>query len=149
MLLSPLARFETEYFRTLNQFVEPVVRAGFGAPGLIPVGSIVLETKGSKTGLSSTVPLLAAVAGDIVIVSTVRRRSNWLRNLSAHPEVRYWLGGRERQARSFTIAGGKVTGAVPQDSVVGCIVDALRRHSALFGTGFAILVPTDSNLWRH
>ena len=145
MLLSTLARFETEYFRMLNQFVEPAVRAGFGAPGLIPVGSIVLETKGSKTGLSSTVPLLAAVAGDIVIVSTVRRRSNWLRNLSAHPEVRYWLGGRERQARSFTIAGGKVIGAVPPESV-RCIVDALRRHSALFGTGFAILVPTDSPL---
>jgi F420H(2)-dependent quinone reductase len=145
MLLSTLERLEAEYFRMLNQFVEPVVRAGLGAPGLFPVGSIVLETIGRKTKLRSRVPLLAAVAGDIVIVSTVRRRSNWLRNLSAQPEVRYWLGGRERQARPLTIASGKVTGEVPPERTT-CLVDALRRHSALFGTGFAILVPTDSPL---
>jgi len=143
MLFSTLERLQAEYFRMLNQFVEPAVRTGFFAPGLFPVGGIVIETRGRKTGLPSSAPLLAALAGDLVVVSTVRRSSNWLRNLSAQPEVRYWLHGRERRAKSFTIAGGKVTGEDPPERS-RCLVDALRRHSALFGTGFAILVPTES-----
>lgn len=144
MLFSTLGRLQAEYFRMLNQFVEPVVRAGFFAPGLFPVGGIVIETRGRKTGLPSSVPLLAAMFGDLVVVSTVRRSSNWLRNLSLQPEVRYWLQGREQRAKSFTIANGKVTGENPPERTT-CLVNALQRHSALFGTGFAILVPTDSD----
>ncbi|HKA16931.1 MAG TPA: nitroreductase/quinone reductase family protein [Blastocatellia bacterium] len=143
MLLYTLERLEAEYFRTLNQLVEPALRAGFFAPGLLfPAGGIVIETRGRKTGLPSSVPLLAAMAGDLVIVCTIRRSSNWLKNLSAQPEVRYWLNGRERQAKSFTIASGKVTGEEPPERT-RCLVNALRRHSALFGTGFAILIPTE------
>ena len=145
MLFSTLERLQSEYFRMLNQFVEPAVRAGFFAPGLFPIGGIVIETRGRKTGRPSSVPLLAAMAGDVVVVSTVRRSSNWLKNLSAQPEVRYWLHGREQRAKPFTIASGKVTGEDPPVRTK-CLVNALRRHSALFGTGFAVLVPTESAL---
>ena len=91
-----LERLEADFFRGLNQIVEPLVRAGLGAPVLFPAGAIVIETFGRKTGNLSSVPLMAALVGDLVVVSTVRRRSNWLKNLAAHPEVRYWLDGRER-----------------------------------------------------
>ncbi len=143
MILSAIERLEAEYFRMLNYFVEPAVRAGFGAPGLFPIGGIVIETIGRKTGLPVSVPLLAAMAGDLVVVSTVRRRSNWLRNLSVQSEIRYWMGGRERQANAFTIASGRVIGNDPPERT-RCLVEALRRHSAIFGTGFAILVPMES-----
>ena len=134
-------QLETEYFRMLNRIVEPLVRAGFGSPLLSPLGAIVVETRGRKTGLPSSVPLMAARTGDLVIVSTVRRRSNWLNNLAAQPEVRYWLSGREVPARAFTIDNGIVAGEKPPERT-RCLVDALRHHSALFGTGFAILIPS-------
>lgn len=134
-------KLETEYFRMFNRIAEPLVRAGFGSPSLFPLGAIVVETKGRRTGLPSRVPLMAARAGDLVIVSTVRRRSNWLKNLAAQPEVRYWLSGREVLARALTIGNGIVQGEKPPERT-RCLVDALRHHSALFGTGFAILIPS-------
>jgi deazaflavin-dependent oxidoreductase (nitroreductase family) len=134
-------QLEAEFFRMLNRIVTPIVRAGFGSPGLFPLGAIVVETKGRKTGLPSSVPLMAARAGDLVIVSTVRRRSDWFKNLSAQPNVRYWLSGREVQARAFAIGNGIVTGEDAPERT-RCLVDALRRHSALFGTCFAILIPS-------
>jgi len=140
MLLS-FEQLEVEYFRMLNGIVEPMVRFGFGSPGLFPVGAIVLETKGRRTGRPSSVPLMAARARDFVLVSTVRRGSHWFRNLSAQPDVRYWLGGQETKARAFTIRNGSVIGDDPPESA-RCIVELLRTHSTIFGTGFAILIPS-------
>jgi len=144
MFLAGLERLESNFFPGLNQFVEPLVRAGVGAPLLFPAGAIVIETQGRKTGRRSNVPLMAAVFGDLVVVSTLRRRSNWLKNLAAHPEVRYWLGGRERDATAFAIGAG----IEPPDGLatrVGCLAAALKQHSALFGSGFAILLPRESS----
>ena len=144
MFLGGLDRLEADFFRGLNQVVEPLVRAGLGAPMLFPAGAIVIETRGRKSGRRSNVPLMAALVGDLVVVSTVRRRSNWLKNLSAHPEVRYWLGGREREGIAFAIGPGIET---PEKlpTRVRCLADALKQHSALFGTGFAILMPRESS----
>jgi deazaflavin-dependent oxidoreductase (nitroreductase family) len=144
MFLTGLERLESDFFRGLNSFVEPLVRAGFGAPALSPMGAIVVETLGRKSGRRSNIPLMAAVIGDLVVVSTVRRRSNWLKNLAAHPEVRYWLGGREREATAFAIGPGiEPPGDLP--SRVSCLAEALKQYSTMFGTGFAILVPRDSS----
>jgi hypothetical protein len=52
---------EAEFFRTLNALGESAVRAGCGSPGLFPVGMVVLETTGAKSGLPRRVPLLATV----------------------------------------------------------------------------------------
>ncbi|HXU35420.1 MAG TPA: nitroreductase/quinone reductase family protein [Blastocatellia bacterium] len=144
MFIAGFERLQADFFRGLNQFVEPLVRAGLGAPVLFPAGAIVVETLGRKSGRRLNVPLVAALVGDLVVVSTVRRRSNWLRNLSEHPNVRYWLGGREREATAFAIGPGI---EAPEDSTpqrVRCLADALRQHSSLFGTGFAILIPRES-----
>ena len=144
MFLMGLERLEAEFFRGLNQFVEPLVRAGLGAPGLVPAGAIVIETQGRTTGRRSKVPLMAALVGDLVVVTTVRRRSNWLNNISAHPEVRYWLGGRELEATAFAIQPGVET-SEDLPPRVSCLAAALKQHSVLFGTGFAILIPRDSS----
>ena len=87
---------------------------------------------------------MAALVGDLVVVSTVTRRSNWVKNLAAHPEVRYWLGGREREGTAFAIGPGIET---PDELPprVSCLASALKQHSELFGTGFAILMPRESS----
>jgi deazaflavin-dependent oxidoreductase (nitroreductase family) len=135
-------RMEADFFRGLNRFVEPLVRAGLGAPSLFPAGAIVIETYGRASGRKSNVPLMAVLVGDLVVVSTVRRRSNWLKNLQAHPKVRYWLGGRERQAIAFAIVPhAEISDGLPPR--VSCLAAWLRQHSTMFGTGFAILMPTE------
>jgi len=140
MFPAVLERIEADFFRGLNQIVEPLVRAGVGAPLLFPAGAIVIETRGRKTGRPSRVPLMAAVFGDLVVVSTVRRRSNWLKNLAAHPEGDYWLGGRKLEGTAFVIGPGiNTSDRLP--ARVGCLAAALKQHSALFGTGIAILMP--------
>ena len=144
MFLAGLERLEADFFRGLNQFVEPLARAGLGSPLLFPAGAIVIETQGRKTGRRSSVPLMAAVVGDLIVVSTIRRRSNWLKNIAAHPEVRYWLGGREREATAFAI-GPDVETPDELPPRVSCLAAALKQHSALFGTGFAILTPRASS----
>lgn len=144
MFLAGLDRLEADFFRGLNLFVEPLVRAGLGAPLLFPAGAIVIETQGRKSGRQSNVPLLAALVGDLVVVSTVRRRSNWLKNLSAHPEVRYWLRGREQEATAVVIGPGlEASDGLPPR--VSCLAAALKQHTRLFGTGFAILMPRGSS----
>ena len=143
MFIAGFERLQSDFFRGLNQFVEPLVRAGLGAPVLFPAGAIVVETLGRKSGRRLNVPLVAALVGDLVVVSTVRRRSNWLRNLSEHPNVRYCLGGREREATAFAI-GPDIEAPAELPQRVRCLADVLSQHSSLFGTGFAILMPRES-----
>lgn len=95
-------------FRGLNARVEPRVRSGFGSPGLLPTGLIVLETTGRRSGKPYRTPLLATLApGGYLWVSTVLgRRADWLRNAQANPDVRYWLKGRAREGRTLVSAPG-------------------------------------------
>lgn len=144
MVLSNFEQLEAVFFRALNQLVEPLVLAGFGAPLFSPMGAIVVETRGRKTGRRFNLPLMAAVVGDLVVVSTTRRRSNWLKNMSAHPEVRYWLRGREIEATAFAIGQG-IKSRNDQPARISCLAAALEQHSGFFGTGFAILAPSLSH----
>jgi deazaflavin-dependent oxidoreductase (nitroreductase family) len=99
---------EREFFRRLNAVVEPAVRHGIGSPRLAPAGLIVLESTGFKSGAKRRTPLVALKLGDRIIVMTARgERSFWVRNLRKQPRVRYWRGGRERQAKAFVLAPGK------------------------------------------
>lgn len=143
MVLAGFERLEIGFFRGLNQFIEPLVRAGFGAPSLFPASAIVIETQGRKSGRRSNIPLMSALVGDLIVVSTVRRRSNWLKNLAANPDVRYWLGGREREATAFAI-GPEIDTRADLPPRVNCLAAALKQQSVLFGTGFAILMPRES-----
>jgi F420H(2)-dependent quinone reductase len=132
--------FETAFFRTLNAFVEPMVRAGVGSPGLWPTGAIVLETTGRKTGRTFNVPVLATLVADLVVVATVRPRSQWMKNLASVPDVRYWMGGRAYEATAFVIGPGAPSLPSGVLSSLGqSLVGALAPFSALWGVSFAIL----------
>jgi deazaflavin-dependent oxidoreductase (nitroreductase family) len=99
---------EVEFFRMLNRVVEPMVRAGVGSPRFVPNGFIVLETVGRKSGAVRRNPLAATRFGSYVVIATFRgRRSQWVLNLAAQPQTRYWLAGRPREARAFVMYEGK------------------------------------------
>ena len=83
--------------RAVNRVVEPVVRAGFGN-SLVGPGVFLVETTGRRSGLRRPVPLLGVRVGDVLLVATVRRRSDWARNLQQHPVADVWIAGRPRPA---------------------------------------------------
>ena len=144
MFMQEMSRLESDFYRSLNSVVEPLVRAGFGSPVLWPTGAIVLETTGRKTGQSINVPLLATRIGDLLVVSTYRRRSQWVKNLAANTEARYWMGGRLREATAFVLTPGDETSSqdkLPQRAT--CLAAFLQQQSQLFGISFAILMPRD------
>lgn len=130
---------EISLFSALNRLVEPAVRAGFGSLWILPVGLIVLETTGRKTGLPQRVPLLAAMIAGHVVVSTVRvQQSQWLRNALENPDVRFWLRGQELRARAIIVTSGRDVSEVEDDDA-RCLVEALRPAAA-FGAAFVILL---------
>lgn len=99
---------ERDFFRALNAFAEPLVRAGFAAPLVAPWGFFVLETKGRRTGQPRRVPLSALSAGETLLCGTFRgSRSQWLQNIEADGAVRYWLRGRDRAGRARRLQPGE------------------------------------------
>jgi hypothetical protein len=133
---------EVEFFRMLNRIVEPRVRAGLGSPCLTPGGFIVLEIRGQKTGRRSRIPLAATRILDHVVVGTFRaHRSQWVKNLSAHPDARFWLGGRPRKTRAFVIrARGPVRAPRSLPLALRWVVSFLRPYTRA-GWAFAVLAP--------
>jgi deazaflavin-dependent oxidoreductase (nitroreductase family) len=144
MLTQQLSQFETEFFKTVNQFAEPLIRAGFANPLLWPTGAMVLEVTGRKSGETLRVPLLATRVGDLFVVSTYRRRSEWVKNLAANPEARYWLGGRPYDATAFVLTGDNQSSSLDNlPPRAACLAGLLKQQSQLFGLSFAILAPRD------
>ena len=141
--LAGLARAESEFFRALNALVEPAVRAGCGSPGLVPTGLVLVETTGAKTGQPRRVPLLATLFDGCVFISTVRgTRSQWVKNLRARPEVRYWIGGREHRGQARLFAAGT---SFPDTSGLPVfargVVEGLLVPATQFGWTFAVITP--------
>ncbi len=135
-------QLEADFFRSLNQLIEPLVRLGFGSPVPWTSGAIVLETKGRKTGRARSVPLLATLVGDLLLISTVRKGSQWVQNLAANTEVKYWIYGQERKAKAFVFASDLEKPRVDEMPVLAaCLANAILPQSKLFGVSFAILVP--------
>jgi deazaflavin-dependent oxidoreductase (nitroreductase family) len=93
---------ERDFFRTLNRFVEPAVRKGLLSPRCAPLGLILLESTGFKSGATRSTPLLATRVGKYTVVSTVRgKKSFWVKNLQKTPDISFHQGGRVKQAKSF------------------------------------------------
>jgi deazaflavin-dependent oxidoreductase (nitroreductase family) len=143
---NPFGRFETEFFRALNALIEPAVRAGCASPGLVPSGLVVIETTGAASGRPRRVPLLATVLDGCVFVSTVRGpRSAWVANVRAHPEVRYWLGGRERRGRAVLLAPGAASSEVDRlPPLARAVALGLLAPAAAVGWTFAVIAPEPS-----
>ena len=144
------AGLERDFFRQLNAVVEPAVRFGVGSPRYAPAGLIVLESTGFKSGLKRRTPLSALKLGPYLLVMTVRgERSFWVKNLRKRPNVRYWRGGREHQARAFVMAPGKAFR--PPASLSPRVVAAARRLNPLTrrGWAFAILSPLPESSADH
>jgi deazaflavin-dependent oxidoreductase (nitroreductase family) len=92
-------------FRALNRVVRPLAKRGLGSPWPLGAGLVVLETTGRRSRLPREVPLVGARVGDTVVVSTVRGRSQWLRNVEADPAVHVWLDGDRRPATATVQRG--------------------------------------------
>jgi deazaflavin-dependent oxidoreductase (nitroreductase family) len=134
---------ERDVFRGVNTLVEPIIRAGFGSPRFWPTGLIVLETYGRRSDRTHNIPLLATKLGDLVVVSTVRsRQSQWLKNLAAHPQVRYWRSGQVRPATAVVFTPDGQTGEraplSPAAQSMACSLALLSQQS---GVAFALLCP--------
>ena len=89
----------------LNRVAEPAIRLGIGAPPPVPFGwwsgLVLMEIPGRKSGRLYRVPAFALAHRDLFVVSTVRERSQWIRNLAAAERVDLWVRGRRRNARTF------------------------------------------------
>lgn len=148
-MLQQLLQLEAGFFSALNQFAEPLIRAGLGNPIWWPTGAIVVETTGRRTGRAYKVPLLATRIGDLLLVSTARRRSQWLKNLAANPHTRYWMAGRARNATALVIDAGRAAPSLEEmPPLASCLAKALIPQRNLFGGGFAILIPRPSQTHR-
>ncbi len=136
-----VARLEAEALRAFNAVAEPLVRAGFGSPGVLPWGAVVLETTGRRSGRAHRVPVLATVLGDLLLVGSVRPGSQWIRNLAAEPRVHYWMNGRRRPARAVVLGpGGGLPDPRAATPLLAWLAMGLAPWAAL-GVSFAILTP--------
>ena len=132
--------FERTIFRTLNKFVEPAVRKGALSPRCAPVGLILLESIGYKSGSVRSTPLLATHVGDYTFISTFRgKRSFWVRNLQKQPDISFYRGGKVKKASSFVVtpeSGFDSLDSLPP--VIATIAEQLARRSDK-GWAFAVL----------
>jgi deazaflavin-dependent oxidoreductase (nitroreductase family) len=127
---------ERNFFRGLNTVVEPAVRKGVLSPRCAPVGLIVLESTGFKSGVLRSTPLLATHIGDYVLVSTGRaKRSFWVRNLQKQPNIRFHLGGKVKKATSYVITPDEDF-QVPK-SLPPIVAAAARQLAKRSGEGWA------------
>lgn len=78
----------------INETITPLLKAGFGNPLLFTAGATVLEVPGRRSGKLRAVPLTCYLAGGVMIIGTVRRNSQWIKNLAAADDVHVWLWGQ-------------------------------------------------------
>ncbi|MBA3287486.1 MAG: nitroreductase family deazaflavin-dependent oxidoreductase [Acidimicrobiia bacterium] len=88
----------------LNNLVRPFSKLGVGTPPPVGIGVVVVATTGRHSGRQREVPLAATRVDDTVIVSSVRRDSEWVKNLEFDPTATIWLDGRARGAEHRSAA---------------------------------------------
>ena len=135
--------FASEFFRTLNSVVEPLVRTGCFSPNLFaPTGLIVLETTGRRSGKPHRTPVLAMLMDGHLIVRTFRgERSAWFQNLRANPEVAYWSGGQKTLAQAIVHAPGEECQIEGLPAAAALGITAAATAVRMLGWRFAVLAP--------
>lgn len=139
-MIDPWALSRT-YWKTIDAWLEPAVRAGFATPSVLPVGLVVLETRGARTGRLQRVLLTASVVEGCLFVGTLLgSRSGWLANLRADPRVRYWLSGQERQGRALLFsARAPWTATQGLPGLARSLADGLLPVAVASGWRFAVI----------
>lgn len=132
---------EKTFFRTLNRVAEPAIRHGFGSPWPAPVGAVVLDTIGRKSGRTYRIPVLASKCGSVLAVSTVRGRSQWIKNVAAEPHIHVWLRGKRQACTAYVMMAGEMrsTSTVRPSPTVQTVLNLLAPMSRLTGGGVAVL----------
>jgi deazaflavin-dependent oxidoreductase (nitroreductase family) len=104
----------------------------------------VVEITGRRTGRRTRVPLAATRIQDHVVVSTFRgRRSQWVKNLVANPDVRLWRDGSARPARAVVLAPDhRPHGAAELPAALRWVLSFLTPYTYA-GWAFAVLAPRD------
>ncbi len=131
---------EKDFYQALDAVLGPIASSGVTAPGVLPIGLIVLETTGWQSGRSHRTPVLATALGDRLLVSTYRgRRSHWVQNLLRDPDLRYWTGDEPHEATAYVVAPDAELPAgqsLPQAATawLGCVAD-------VSGCAFVVLSP--------
>ena len=138
--------FASEFSRTLNSVVEPLVRAGCFSPNLFaPTGLIVLETTGRRSGKPHHTPVLAMLMDSHLIVRTFRgERSEWFKNLRKNPDVAYWTRGEKKAARAVIHAPGEECQIEGLPAAAALGITAAATAVRMLGWRFAVLAPRDS-----
>ncbi|MGI9296007.1 MAG: nitroreductase/quinone reductase family protein [Pseudomonadales bacterium] len=147
-MIFPEARqhVQSSFFRQLNNVVEPLVKAGVGSPGCLPTGLIVLETIGRKSGQIFNVPVMATVIDDALLIGTVRGQSQWVKNLAATNEIRYWFKGEAQDGTASVFLPNSDSDSDERgfSPLVEKITQGLQAINKLSGGSFAILRPQDA-----
>jgi deazaflavin-dependent oxidoreductase (nitroreductase family) len=97
-----------DVFPSVDRALIPLTRGrvstGLGQP------IVLLHTRGAKSGVERTSPLLATKQGDeIVLVASkagAPKHPAWLHNVRAQPDVEVTISGRRRPMRAQIHAGG-------------------------------------------
>ena len=125
---------EAVYYEALDSVLRPLADSGVLAPGIVPAGLIVLETTGRRSGLARRTPVVAAAVGDCLMVRTGRgRRSHWVKNLIAQPNVRYWRGEESHAVRAYVVAPTSV-GATATNDLPAAVALMWPALVSLFGS---------------
>jgi deazaflavin-dependent oxidoreductase (nitroreductase family) len=99
--------------KLFNRLVNAAARAGLPTPTVV-----ILETTGRKSGLPRRVPVTKALEGDTLwIVTEHGRRSGYVRNIEADPNVRVRVGRRWRSGRATVL--GPTTGGSAMVRLMG------------------------------
>ena len=87
-----------ELLGEINQVAEPLIKLGLGSPVLFSPGVTVLEVAGRVSGQVRSTPLACWQWGNLLLIGTVRRNSQWIKNLIAAGDGAVWLLGQRLPA---------------------------------------------------
>ncbi len=91
----------------VNEVLTPALRLGLINPLPFSVGIVLLEVTGRISGKVREIPLVCADYGTVLVVSTVRENSQWVKNLAATPTAAIWLRGTRRTIEAEVYVAGE------------------------------------------